>query len=67
MLKFMIELDQRTGQMQISGPIDDKMLCYAILESAKDAVREHHAERERKMKGGLVMPVMPIPSMKPTG
>lgn len=30
------------GQLQISGPIHDKMTCYAMLEGAKDAVREYN-------------------------
>lgn len=26
--------------VQVTGPIQDKMLCYALLELAKDAIRD---------------------------
>lgn len=29
------------GQIVVGGPIDDKILCYGMLESAKDAIRSH--------------------------
>lgn len=32
------------GQLKISGPIQDKMLCYGMLELAKDAIRDMHAK-----------------------
>lgn len=27
--------------IQVSGPIHDKMTCYALLECARDAIKEH--------------------------
>jgi hypothetical protein len=30
------------GRTTVSGPIQDKALCYALLECAKDAIREAH-------------------------
>lgn len=29
------------GACQVSGPIHDKMTCYALLECARDAIKEH--------------------------
>lgn len=29
------------GSISVSGPINDKVLCYGLLESAKDAVKQH--------------------------
>ena len=29
------------GSVSVSGPIHDKFLCYAMLECAKDSVRNH--------------------------
>lgn len=29
-----------SGQVRVEGPINDKMLCYAMLENARDAVKE---------------------------
>jgi hypothetical protein len=28
------------GSVSVNGPIDDKMLCYALLELARDAVKD---------------------------
>ena len=48
---------QDNGQVEISGPIENKMLVYGMLESARDAIQEHTA---RVAKGGLVVPKMSI-------
>jgi hypothetical protein len=32
------------GQIQVHGPIQDKMLCYGLLECARDAIREFDAK-----------------------
>lgn len=29
------------GQLNVNGPLQDKMLCYGLLELAKDAIRAH--------------------------
>lgn len=36
----------RNGGVQVYGPIQDKGLCYMMLEMAKDAIREFNAPRE---------------------
>jgi hypothetical protein len=41
MIQLTITLDPQTAQIGVSGPINDKTLCYGMLESAKDAIREH--------------------------
>lgn len=40
-----ITLDERR-QLNIAGPIDDKILCFGMLECAKDAVRDHVARSQ---------------------
>lgn len=37
------------GEVGVSGNIDNKALCYSMLEIAKDAIRDHH----RKLQEGL--------------
>ena len=32
------------GQIQVNGPINDKILCYGLLEAAKDAIRDYVAK-----------------------
>lgn len=29
------------GKCEVSGPINDKFVCYAMLESARDAIKEY--------------------------
>lgn len=29
------------GQVQVAGPLNDRVLCYGLLESARDAIREY--------------------------
>lgn len=41
------------GQVQVSGPIHDKMTCYALLECARDAIKEH----VDKMTRSAIVPV----------
>lgn len=31
-------------QTNVSGPINDKLLCYGMLEVARDAIQSHHAK-----------------------
>lgn len=35
------------NNVAVRGPIHDKMLCYAMLERAKDAIREHDPSNPR--------------------
>ena len=37
--------EPQTARIGVSGPINDKTLCYGMLESAKDAIREHCAKQ----------------------
>ena len=39
--------------VEVSGPIGDKVLCYGLLESAKDAIRDF-----KPPAGGLTIPTM---------
>lgn len=42
-IKFVVALTE-DGKIAIEGPIDNKVLCYGLLEAAKDAVRKHNDE-----------------------
>ena len=35
------------GALNVNGPLQDKMLCYGLLEMAKDAIRAHQVEPSR--------------------
>jgi len=38
------------GRVAVSGPIDNTVLCYGLLEVAKDSLRAHAAERAQKIQ-----------------
>jgi hypothetical protein len=41
------------GQLQVSGPLHDKMTCYALLENARDSIKDH----VDKMNRSAIVPV----------
>lgn len=43
-IQLVITLDPQTNQINVSGPVDQKTLCYGMLESAKDAIRDYCAK-----------------------
>lgn len=45
MIELKIMFDPQTGQLQVGGPINDKILCYGLLERAKDMVRDFDATK----------------------
>jgi hypothetical protein len=53
--RLVIEMDPN-GRVNVSGPIGNKMLCYAMLECAKDAIREYMI----KNQSPIVIPTQPI-------
>jgi hypothetical protein len=44
--KLVIEL-LPGGKINVNGPINDKMLCYAMMELAKDCIREFIARQQQ--------------------
>lgn len=38
------------GQVAVAGAIENKLSAYALLEIAKDAIREMHAEKARTIQ-----------------
>lgn len=50
-LKMIILLNPLSGAVQVQGPIENKMVAYAMLELARDAIAEKHA---KAAKSGIV-------------
>lgn len=45
------------GDIQVTGPIDQKYLCYGMLECARDSINDyHHARREAAQQPTIVRP-----------
>ena len=61
--QLIITLD-KSGNMNLSGPLQDKILCYGLLENAKDAIRNiHQAQADRaKLQPQLTQVESPIAS-----
>lgn len=51
--RLIIELEPN-GQVVVNGPIQNKLLCYGLLEAAKDAIKEYKPEEEKR----IVVPQM---------
>jgi hypothetical protein len=54
-LELKIMMDD-AGQVTMSGPIENKILCYGLLEVARDGIAEHHANAAKQ----LVQPAGPL-------
>lgn len=44
------------GKLELHGPIDQKILCYGVLEAAKHAVQAHQPQARPR----ILAPVGPI-------
>lgn len=49
------------GRVTAAGPLHDRMLCYALLEMGKDAVRNFNPMAAQQNGPGLVLPNGPLP------
>lgn len=48
-LTLVIEMES-TGETRVTGPINNKGLCYSMLELARDVIRDH-VEKQAKTSG----------------
>lgn len=53
--QLVITLDPATGSVQVSGPIGNRLVCYGMLEMAKEAI-QGHAPSEAKRSGLTLLP-----------
>ena len=44
------------GLVNITGSIDNKVLAYGLLETAKDMIQKHHVDKERLVQPASVVP-----------
>jgi hypothetical protein len=45
------------GQIQLTGPIDNEMVCYYLLEKGRQAIAMHHDKAVQR----LVQPATALP------
>lgn len=48
--------DARTGHLKVEGPIHMTVLCYGMLERAKDIVRSFENQQRRIVPASTVLP-----------
>lgn len=60
MITMTIQFDPTTGAVKVDGPIDNKMLAYAILEIARDCVKDHNAARAKSPIVPVAAPVLQL-------
>lgn len=46
---FML-IANESGAVALSGPVDDKVQIYGLIEVAKDCARDHHARKAREQQ-----------------
>ena len=47
------------GQVTVNGPLGEKVLCYGLLETARDVIQAYRADAQTKIvmpASGLVVP-----------
>ena len=57
-IELKIVMDE-SGQINVSGPIDNKVLAYGLLEVAKDAIFQQHQQNQNRIQPATFMPVPP--------
>lgn len=58
-IQLAIMFDPTTGALSVNGPIDNLILCFGLLEMAKENLRNHHAKNQARI--ALVPPGMRLP------
>jgi hypothetical protein len=58
-LKLVITLDSTTGQVNVNGPINDRIFCFGLLEMAKEAINAYSAQQQKQ-----IMVARPFPMVK---
>ena len=53
-LRIQLREDESGQNVSVTGPLQNKVLCYGMLEMAKDAIRQ--AEMPRVIPAALVPP-----------
>lgn len=58
MIQMTIQFNEQTGAINVNGPIANKVLCYGILEIAKQAIADF---KPNDSKIALVNPPILVP------
>jgi hypothetical protein len=67
MITLTINYDEATGNVNVNGPINNKGICYLMLECARDAVKDHVESLQRQQPDPAVVPVTVPQVGRPNG
>jgi hypothetical protein len=59
---LVISFDQLTGAIGVNAPVQNIMLCYGMLEMARQAIQNYAAEAAKERR---ILPANVLPMMKP--
>ena len=57
-VKLVISFDPATGQVNVNGPINDKLFCFGLLELAKEAVTKYCTQQAKQIMVARPIPVI---------
>jgi hypothetical protein len=60
-IQLVLTFDPATGSVEASGPVNNKLLCYGILEMARDAIQRFNAKDEETRQGEVKGPRILLP------
>ncbi len=49
------------GQVNVNGPLDNRVLLYGLLETAKDVVQKFNEDNARRVQPATIMPPTKFP------
>lgn len=59
-IELKIVVDE-AGRCMVTGPIDNTLLCYGLLETAKDTIRHHQqSQAARLVQPASMLPPTPV-------
>ena len=50
MIRITIEMNEQTGQVSVTGPITNKILCYGLLEAARENISSFTPDKQAMVK-----------------
>lgn len=60
-IQIVITFEPETGQINVAGPIENKILTYGLLDLARDAVCDLHRKNENRVQPVTIAGPLPPP------
>ena len=63
-IQILVEFNTTTGEISVNGPLDNRVLCYGILELAREAVHNRYQQQRKEQQGKIIVPDVGIPPLR---